>query len=157
MTTKAIQDYYRDAESHCYGCGSLNQDGLQLKSYWDGEASTATFSPKPYHTAIKGIVYGGLIASIVDCHGTGTAAAAATSAAGLELGKDNPLRFVTASLQVDYMRPTPMGVPLELRGTVDELKERKVTVAISVTAQGELVAKGTVIAVQVPENWAPGG
>lgn len=157
MATKAIQDYYQDVESLCYGCGSLNEDGLQLKSYWDGESSSATFTPKPYHTAIKGIVYGGLIASIVDCHGTGTAAAAATSAAGIELGKGNPRRFVTASLQVDYIRPTPMGVPLELMGTVEELKERKVTVAIRVTAQGELVAKGTVIAVEVPENWAPGG
>ncbi len=157
MATKAIQDHYRDAESHCYGCGSLNPEGLQLKSYWDGESSTATFTPRPYHTAIKGIVYGGLIASIVDCHGTGTAAAAATSAAGIELGKDNPLRFVTASLQVDYIRPTPMGVPLELTGAVEELKERKVTVGIRVTARGELVAKGKVIAVQVPENWTPSG
>jgi acyl-coenzyme A thioesterase PaaI-like protein len=157
MATKAIQDYYQDAESQCYGCGSQNKEGLQLKSYWDGESSTATFLPEPYHTAIKGIVYGGLIASIVDCHGTGTAAAAATSAAGIELSKGKPLRFVTASLHVDYLRPTPMGVPLKLRGTVEELKERKVTVAVTVEAEGELVAKGNVIAVQVPDDWVPAG
>lgn len=156
MHAKAIQDYYRDAESQCYGCGSLNEHGLQLKSFWDGESSSATFLPKPYHTAIKGVVYGGLIASIIDCHGTGTAAAAATSAAGIELSKGRPLRFVTASLHVDYLRPTPMGVPLELCGTVEELKERKVTVAVIVEAEGELVARGRVVAVQVPDGWVPG-
>lgn len=155
MCAQAIQDYYQDAESQCYGCGSLNQHGLQLKSYWDGEASSATFLPQPYHTAIKGVVYGGLIASIIDCHGTGTAAAAATSAAGIELSKGKPLRFVTASLHVDYIRPTPMGVPLDLRGTVEELKQRKVTVAVTVGAEGELVARGKVVAVQVPEDWVP--
>jgi acyl-coenzyme A thioesterase PaaI-like protein len=157
MCAKAIQDNYEDALSQCYGCGSLNDDGLQLKSYWDGESSSATFMPRPYHTAIKGYVYGGLIASIIDCHGTGTAAAAATSAAGLELAKGKTLRFVTASLHVDFIRPTPMGVPLELLGTVKELKERKVVVAITVSAKGETVASGEVIAVRMPEHLMPDG
>ena len=77
MNQKAFQDYYAEAHSHCYGCGRLNPQGLQIKSYWDGEESVAHFIPEPYHTAIPGFVYGGLIASLIDCHGTGTAAAAA--------------------------------------------------------------------------------
>ncbi|UCC65835.1 MAG: PaaI family thioesterase, partial [Anaerolineae bacterium] len=76
MTEKAFQDYYPDHLSHCYGCGRLNAHGLQVKSYWDGEETVCTFQPRAYHMAIPGYVYGGLIASIMDCHGTGTAAAA---------------------------------------------------------------------------------
>ena len=72
---KAFQDYYPDYSSHCYGCGRLNSAGLQIKSYWDGEETVCRFDPKPYHTAIPGFVYGGLIASLIDCHSTGTAAA----------------------------------------------------------------------------------
>jgi len=74
MTNKAFQDYYPDDLSHCYGCGRLNEEGLQIKSYWDGEESVATFTPEPCHMAVPGFVYGGLLASLIDCHSTGTAA-----------------------------------------------------------------------------------
>ena len=76
MTEKAFQEYYPEHLSHCYGCGTMNELGHQIKSYWDGEESVCHFQPKPYHTAIPGYVYGGLLASLIDCHGTGTAAAA---------------------------------------------------------------------------------
>ena len=116
MDQQAIQDFYAAELSHCYGCGRLNADGLQLKSYWDGEETVAIFHPQPYHTAIPGYVYGGLLASIIDCHGTGTAAAAAYRAEQRDLGTEPPIRFLTASLHVDYRRPTPLGVPLQLHG-----------------------------------------
>jgi hypothetical protein len=61
MNQKAFQDYYSDELSYCYGCGRLNEQGLKLKSYWDGEETVAIFSPRPYHIAIPGYVYGGLI------------------------------------------------------------------------------------------------
>ena len=64
MTDKAFQDYYTDDFSHCYGCGKHNSQGHQIKSYWDGDQSVALFTPKPYHTAVPGFVYGGLIASL---------------------------------------------------------------------------------------------
>ena len=126
-----------------------------LKSHWDGETTVAHFTPAPHHMAIPGFVYGGLIASLVDCHGTGTAAAAAYRAAGREMGSAPALRFVTGSLKVDYLAPTPLGVELELRGTVVEIKEKKVIVDITVTAHGKLCAKGQVIAVRMPESMAP--
>jgi acyl-coenzyme A thioesterase PaaI-like protein len=158
MTQKAFQDYYPDHLSHCYGCGRLNEHGLQIKSYWDGEESVCRFHPRPYHIAIPGYVYGGLIASLIDCHGTGTAAAAAYRAEGREMDTDPPLRFVTASLHVDYLRPTPLGELLELRGQVKEIRGRKVIVAIRLSARGEVCARGEVIAVQMPEHFAsPGG
>lgn len=152
MGEKAFQEYYPDPLAHCYGCGHLNERGYQLKSYWDGEETIATFTPEPYHTAIPGYVYGGLIASLIDCHGTGTASAAAYREAGREMGSEPPLRFVTASLQVDYLKPTPLGVPLEVRGWVEEIKERKVIVRETVSAKGEVCARGRVVAVRMPEG-----
>ncbi len=151
MPEKAFQDYYPDDVSHCYGCGRLNEHGHHLKSYWDGEETVARFTPKPYHTAIPGYVYGGLIASLIDCHATGTAAAAATRARGRK-PEDGLLRFVTASLKVDYLRPTPLGPELELRGIVAELKERKVVVHITLYAEGQACAKGEVVTVLMPEG-----
>ncbi len=103
MANKAFQDYYPDDMSHCYGCGRLNEFGHQIKSYWDGEESVCEYLPKDFHTAVPGYVYGGLIASIIDCHGTGTAAAASFRAEENVTGSDQYPRFVTASLHVDYL------------------------------------------------------
>lgn len=152
METKAVQDYYPDEFSYCYGCGRLNEHGHRIRSSWDGDETVAYFSPKPYHIAVPGYVYGGLIASIIDCHGTGTAALASYRSEGRDIGTEPSFRFVTASLQVDYLRPTPLGVELELRGRVLEQKRRKVISEITVYAGGAATARGKVIAVQMPED-----
>ncbi|MGD8377092.1 MAG: hotdog domain-containing protein [Acidobacteriota bacterium] len=148
----AFQDHYPDDLAHCYGCGSRNPRGHRIRSYWDGDETVCRFTPEPYHTAIPGYVYGGLIASLIDCHGTGTAAAAAYRAAGREMGTEPPLRFLTASLHVDYLRPTPLGRVLEVRGVVREVKGRKVVVDAAVVVDGEVCARGQVIAVQMPDH-----
>jgi acyl-coenzyme A thioesterase PaaI-like protein len=150
---KAFQDYYPDDVSHCYGCGRLNVHGLQIKSYWDGDESVCRFQPRPYHTAIPGYVYGGLIASLIDCHATGTAAAAKHREEGRDMGSDPPIRFVTASLHVDYLSPTPIDTVLELRGRVKEIKERRVTVEVSLSANGAECARGDAVTVQMPADW----
>ena len=152
----AFQDRYREDYAHCYGCGRLNPDGLQLKTYWEGDESVTRYTPRPYHIAIPGFVYGGLLASLIDCHGTGTAAAAAARAQGRALDSEPPLRFVTASLKVDYLEPTPLGVELEIRGRVKELKGRKVVVESTLFANGVGTVKGEVIAVQLPETFSTG-
>jgi len=153
MTDKAFQDYSPDHLAHCYGCGKLNEEGHRIKSRWEGDESVARFTPKPYHISIPGYVYGGLIASLIDCHGTGTAAAAAYKAEGRAMDSDPPRRFVTASLKVDYLKPTPLGVELEVRGKVKEIKGRKVVVAATLLARGEVCAAGEVVCVQVPDEW----
>lgn len=152
MTEKSFQEQYPDDFSHCYGCGRLNADGLHVKSYWDGEESVCTFEPDPRHKAFPGFVYGGLIASVIDCHSTGTAAAAAYRREGRDFGTDPPLRYVTASLHVDYLRPTPMGPPLVLRSRVTEFKERKIVVETDLSAGGELCARGKLVAVKMPDT-----
>ena len=156
MSPRAFQDYYPDNVAQCYGCGRLNEHGLQIKSTWDGDESVCVFQPRPYHIAIPGYVYGGLLASLMDCHGTGTAAAAAYRAEGRAMDTEPALRYVTASLHVDYLRPTPLGVPLELRGRVKEIKGRKVVVSITLSAAGEVCARGEVVAVKMPESFLAG-
>lgn len=152
MEQKSFQDYYPDSLSHCYGCGTLNEHGHHIQSYWNGDDSICTFRPKPYHTAVPGYVYGGLLASLIDCHGTGTASAAAYRAEGRAMDTNPPLRFLTASLKVDYLKPTPLGVDLIVKGTVKEVKGRKVVIEETISANGEVCVKGEVIAVRIPDD-----
>jgi len=156
MPELAFQDYYPDPLSHCYGCGRLNEYGHQIKSYWDGDESVCRFEPKPYHTAIPGYVYGGLIASLIDCHGTGTAAAAAYRAEGRPMDSQPALRFLTGTLHVEYLRPTPINAILELRARVKEIKRRKVVVSEELIVAGQVCARGEVIAIQVPDELVAG-
>jgi acyl-coenzyme A thioesterase PaaI-like protein len=151
VTGPAFQDLYPDDFGHCYGCGRHNPHGHQLKSHWDGDETVAVFTPRPYHTSVPGFVYGGLIASLLDCHAMGTAAAARHRADGGAEGE--PLRrYVTASLKVDYLRPTPLGVPLDVRGRAREVKGRKVVVDAWLSARGEICARGEAVAVEMPET-----
>ena len=153
MTQPSFQDHYPDVLAHCYGCGKLNEHGHHIKSYWDGDESVCHFLPEPYHMAIPGYVYGGLLASLIDCHGTGTAAAAMYESLKEQDPTSEPnTRFLTASLHVDYLKPTPLGVELEVRGKVKELKGRKVVVEEWLMANGIITVRGEVIAVQVPES-----
>ena len=148
--THAVQDFYPDDFSHCYGCGRLNAHGLQLKTRWQGEETIARFVPAPEHMALPGYVYGGLIASLIDCHAMGTAAAATLRAEGRDVGDAPSPRFVTAALRVDYLKPTPLGPELEIRARVRERTARKVVVESSVSAGGVITARGEVVAVPLP-------
>ncbi len=152
MAEKAFQDYYPEHLAHCFGCGSLNEHGHQIKTHWDGEESVTFFTPEHQHAAVPGYVYGGLLASLIDCHGTGTAAAAAYRAENRAMDSEPPHRFLTASLHVDYLKPTPQGVELEIRGRVKAIKGRKVVVEEWIVANGEITVRGEVVAVEVPDK-----
>jgi len=151
---KAFQDYYPENVAHCYGCGRLNERGHKIKTYWVGDETVTRFQPKPEHTAIPGFVYGGLLASLIDCHCTGTAAAAMYRAEGRPMESLPAFRFVTGSLQVSYLKPTPLGPQLEIRGRVKEIKGRKVIVEATLFAAGTATARGEVVALQMPDNFA---
>ena len=149
----AFQDCYPEKLSHCYGCGKSNPHGHHLKSYWEGEETVARFTVRPvFSGGVPGHVFGGMVASLLDCHGTASAAAFAYRAAGRDLGDDGQfMRFVTASLKVDYLRPTPIGVELEIRGRLGGIEGRKVKVLLSLSADGEDCARGEMLAVQFRE------
>ncbi len=156
MKTKAFQDFYPDDLAHCYGCGKLNEWGHQLKTHWDGEESVSFFKPESYHTAVPGYLYGGLIASLIDCHSTGTAAAAKYREEGRAMNTLPAFRFLTASLTVNYLKPTPIDKEIEIRGNIKEIKGRKVIVSTRLMVNGEICAQGEVITVQMPEGMELG-
>ncbi len=151
----AFQDYYPEHLAHCYGCGRLNEHGYRLTTRWDAEESLTRFTPAPYHTAIPGVVYGGLLASIVDCHSTGTAAAALYRAEGRSMGDEAGAahRCVTGTLSVRFVRPTPLGPELQVRGVVREIAGRKVTVVSRVLAGGLLTVEAEAVCLDLPEGF----
>jgi len=153
MEEKAIQDYYPDRLNHCYGCGSLNEHGLHFKSYWRGEMAVGSFVPEAFHVGPPGHVYGGLLASLIDCHGNATACAVAYLADGRALGSEPLLRYVTAALHVEYLRPTPIEGPLELEGRVSEINGRETVVEVTVSVAGQQLVRGMVVSVLVPARF----
>lgn len=153
MSQDAIQDYYLPSDARCFGCGRLNEHGLHLRTFLEGDETVTRFRPRPHDTAQPGSVYGGLIASVIDCHSNGTAAWATHRAEGTEPGSEPgsqpTARFVTAALHVDYLRPTPIGETLEVRGRVKEMSGRKVIVVSTLCAGGEVCARGEVVCVRL--------
>lgn len=150
--TKAIQDVI--PHNHCWGCGPLNPHGLQIKSFVEGGETICRFTPSPAHMAgPTHVLNGGIIATVIDCHCVLTAIADAYRAAGRELGSEPLLWHVTASLKIDYLAPTPIAGPVELRARVREAKGRKRVVECTLRAGEVDCARAEVVAVEVPAAW----
>ena len=149
----AFQDHYPDNHAHCYGCGSQNPHGHQIKTEWDGEQTVTRFKPEPFHTSVPGFAYCGLIASLIDCHSTASAAAAMYRQVSRSMDSSPAFRFVTGSLHVDFLKPTPIDAELVIRGQVKEIKGRKVVIESPVWAGDVVTAKGEVVAVHMPESF----
>jgi acyl-coenzyme A thioesterase PaaI-like protein len=147
-----VQDAYPDDYSHCFGCGRLNPAGHQLKTHVDGDETVSRFTPSGHDIALPGYVYGGLLASLLDCHGMATAAAAAVRHEGHEVGEVPSPRYVTAALHVDYLKPTPLGGELEVRAHVEEFTPRKVRLQAWVVVGGETTVRASIVAVPLPER-----
>jgi acyl-coenzyme A thioesterase PaaI-like protein len=150
---KPVQDLYEDDFAHCYGCGRLNDYGHHLKTYLEDEITKSTFLPKEYHIAIEGFVYGGLLASLIDCHGTGSASIFYARENGIEIVKGNAPRFVTGNLNVTYLKPTPLGKELEITGELKEITRKKVVTSIKIIVDGICTVQGEVTAILLPDNF----
>lgn len=157
MSAQAIQDFYPPAFSHCYGCGASNPHGHHLKSHLVGDETVARFTPDPkYSGGVPDHIYGGMIASLLDCHGTASAAAFACQQDRRQMGDGSPpARFVTASLKVDFKRPTPLGVELVVKGALRSLEGRKAWVDLSLTAHGTVCAVGEMLAIRLHDSESP--
>ncbi len=149
MIIDAVQDYYSRDHAICYGCGRNNVNGLHIRTRWDGKEGLFRFWPKPYHTAFPGVVYGGLIASLIDCHSIGTCIAAAYDAEGRSPQSQPEITFVTGTLNVTYLEPTPIDQELVLRARVKARYDRKTIVLCSLWAGGKECARGEVVGVRV--------
>lgn len=146
LVEPALQDRIK---VHCFGCGALNVHGLQIKSFWAGEEVVCAWLPKPHHIGHPGILYGGLIASVVDCHCIWTACAHAYRRAGVEMEGDLRFPYVTGSLSIQYRKPVPIERAVELRARVADFSERKTLVKCSVSSRGVACAEAEVIAVRI--------
>jgi acyl-coenzyme A thioesterase PaaI-like protein len=147
MSDQPIQNFY--ADSICFGCGRDNHDGLHVQTFWNGEEGVCHFTPKPHHTAFPGFVYGGILASLIDCHSIGTATAATFDSEKRAPGSEPEIAYVTGNLNVNYLKPTPMGVELMLRARIKELTPRKAIVTCSIYAGEAECVRGEVVAVRV--------
>ena len=155
--TPAIQDGYPENDgAHCYGCGRLNEAGHQIKTRAAGEVTVTEFTPLPEHTAVPGIAYGGLVASIIDCHSTGSAAIFAMQERGMTIGESETLRFVPARLEVDYLLPTPLKT-FHLEGRLIEIKGRKVVVETDLSVDGAVTAKGSAVLIEMSDDLVQSG
>lgn len=149
--TRAIQDCYPAQYAHCYGCGHENKAGYRLKSFLRGDVTEARHTPGiQYSGGVPGHVYGGMIASLMDCHGMASAAAFMYRERGGNIENEiDPARYVTASLKVDFKRPTPQGVELLVRGELLSVEGRKVRIALSLLAGDEVCATGEILAIEL--------
>jgi acyl-coenzyme A thioesterase PaaI-like protein len=143
--------------NYCWGCGADNEDGLQLKSHWEGDAVVATWTAHAEHAAgPRHLVNGGILATVLDCHGVCTAIADAYRNEGRAIGSDPEIWFATAAMRVEYLRPTPIEATLELRASVVERGDRRTTVECVLAAAGKDRARAVVEAVRVPDDWRHG-
>jgi len=150
-----FQDQMHD--NFCWGCGADNPDGLQLKSAWDGEVAVARWQPHAEHAAgPRHVLNGGIIATLLDCHGVCIAIADAYAREGRAIGSDPDLWYATASMMIDYLRPTPLESSVALRGWTAAVEDRSTTVECELDADGKVRARATVRAVRVPDTWRHG-
>ncbi len=134
--------------SICFGCGPANENGLRIRSFRSGDGLEMEFSPKDEHQAFPGMINGGIIGTLLDCHGNWTAAIALMD----QSNESEPPCTVTASYSVKLRRPTPFGVALQVSSEVEEISEDRVKVRMILRADDEVCATGEGLFVAVKEG-----
>jgi len=144
MNTPCLQEQYSPSSS-CFGCGPANAKGLRIRSFVRGEEVVATWQPEPHHEAFPGVLNGGIIGSLLDCHCNWTAAWHLMQQG--HLGK--PPCTVTADYAIKLLRPTPTNGPVELVARVVESTADRATIEGTLTAEGKprATCRGTFVAV----------
>ena len=140
-----LQDRYAPG-NRCFGCGPANDKGLRIKSYVSGDEVVCDWQPQTHHEAWEGVVNGGIIGALFDCHSNWTAAVHLMKASGTDALPST----VTADFHVVLKRPTPSGAPVKLRARVVESTEDRAVVEASLEAGGRVTAtcRGTFVAVR---------
>ena len=157
MDQIAFQDESYCKGNLCWVCGNENSHGLYIKSYWEGDESVCTWKAEDFHTAgWPHVLNGGIISGIIDCHCVQTAMAVSYKDKNQEDGGSPPYWFATASLKVDFLKPTPVDKPVQLRALVKEMHTKKALVTCSLYSDGVECARGEVVAVRVPAGAGPG-
>lgn len=136
----------------CFGCGSENPDGLQIRSFWDGDEAVCIFDSEPKYHGWEKVMNGGILATLIDCHCMGTAMAAAYRAEGRSLDSQPYYRYATAEITVRYLKPTPNDLPVELRARVQKISGRRVWLSCEVSVEGSKTAEAEAVGVRVLEG-----
>lgn len=140
--------------NHCWGCGTLNQQGLQIRSNWDGDEGVCVWNPgSQFMAGPTHILNGGIIASLIDCHSICTAIAKSYELEGRPIGSSPIIWFATGSLQVSYKRPTSITSPVSLRARIVERTDKRTNLSCTLISEGEECAIGELVAVRVPPQW----
>jgi acyl-coenzyme A thioesterase PaaI-like protein len=135
MEHVAFQD--QGSVHHCHGCGAANEKGLQLKSYGDGDEAIATWRAMAHHCGgTRQNLNGGIIASLIDCLSLNLAIAHAYRAEGRAIGSAPRIGYVTAKLNISYLKPTPIDEPIQLRARIAKLDGRKAWVNCTLSGGG---------------------
>jgi acyl-coenzyme A thioesterase PaaI-like protein len=155
VTARAFQDQIPN--NYCWGCGADNPAGLHLKSYWNEGIAIAQWTPSDdFAAGPRHFLNGGIIATLLDCHGVCTAVADAYQREGREIGTDPEIWHATASLSVEYLRPTPIKSVLQLRARVITSEDGSTSVECALAAGGKDRAQAAVRTVGVPDEWRHG-
>ncbi len=149
---KPLQADLRPFGEVCFGCGQNNSHGLRIQSRWEGEEAVCDWAAEPHHMSAPGVLNGGVIATLIDCHCGSAAIAAAYRAEGRPLGSAPAIVMLTGSLTVEYLRPTPLDAPVRLRAKLTELTPRKAVLTCSLTSGGTETARGVVVMVRPRES-----
>ena len=144
---ESVQDNFAP-NSICFGGGPANQEGLRIKSFRSSEGLEMEFTPDDQHQAFPGMINGGIIGTLLDCHGNWTAAVALMDQAG----DDAPPCTVTASYSIKLRRPTPYGPTLRVTGEVTEINEGRANVRMTLVAEDKVCATGEGLFVAVKEG-----
>lgn len=151
MGEQAFQD--QGSVHHCHGCGADNEKGLQIKSYWDGDEAVCDWRAQPHQCGgSEGIVNGGIIATLIDCHSLNLAIAYAYRSEGRAIGTRPRISYVTGNLNVSYHHPTPLDQPLHLRAKMIKTEGRKAWVSCTLSAKGRVCATGEVLGIRVERD-----
>ena len=145
LKEKGLENDYKD----CFGCGPENLKGLQIKSFWDGKQAICRWKAEPHHNGAKGILNGGIIASLIDCHSFWTALAATYHNERRQFGDGKPIKMVTASISVRYIHPIMIDSEVELKAHLAKVGNRSKVVLCSVYADGKECAQGEVTLVHL--------
>lgn len=145
MSDLSLQERYSPL-SICFGCGPANPKGLRIRSIVRGTEVVAQWQPEKHHEAFPGMLNGGIIGSLLDCHCNWTAAWHLMQRDGLE----KPPCTVTADYAIKLLRPTPTDGPVELVARVLESSADRATIEGTLTAAGKprATCRGTFVAVQ---------
>ena len=144
-TELSLQQRY-SPRSICFGCGPANEKGLHINSFAEGDDVVAVWHASPEHQAFPGMLNGGIIGALLDCHSNWTAAYFLMK----RDGKDQPDCTVTADFHVKLKRPTPFDAPIHLKARVVESSEDRAVVEAELIANDKVCAtcRGTFVAVQ---------